>query len=153
MKIQMRDAGFQVRPFLLALALNAIWINASEVFRYFVFVMPMMRAALPGVDNVAPMDVQVFLIWGAWDTILLVFATLVVTLWITVFGNGTKQAIAAGAIVWAGIFCIFWLAMLNMNLATPAIAATALSLAFIEMIVAALITRWALLTQPSGTPR
>lgn len=135
---------FPVRAFLVALGLNAIWINASEVFRYFVFVMPMMRAALPNVGNVAPMNVPVFLVWGLWDTILLVFSTLVTTLWLIVFGSGFRQAVLAGIALWAGIFGIFWIAMLNMNLAPPAIAALALPLALVEMIVAALITRWAL---------
>lgn len=40
---------FAWRALLLILLVNAPWINASEVFRYFVFVMPMMRAALPQV--------------------------------------------------------------------------------------------------------
>lgn len=136
--------AFPVRGFILALGVNAIWINASEVFRYFVFVMPMMREALPGVENVAPMNVPIFLVWGVWDTVLLVFSTLMTTLWLAVFGSHVRQAIAAGAAIWGGVFCIFWIAMLNMNIATPAVAGVASLFALIEMVVAALITRWAL---------
>lgn len=137
--------SFPVQGFVLALGLNALWINASEVARYFIFVMPMMRAALPGVDNVAPMNLGVFLAWGVWDTILLVFSTFVAVLWLTVFGRSVWTAFAAGAAIWAGVFCIFWLAMLNMNLSAMSIVGIALPMALIEMIVAALITRWALL--------
>ncbi len=137
---------FPMQGFALALGLNALWINASEVARYFILVMPMMRAKLPGVDNVAPMNVWIFLSWGAWDTVLLIFSTFVTVLWLTVFGDGIKTAIAAGAAIWAGVFCIFWLGMLNMNLATMNILVAALPWALIEMIAAALITRWALLT-------
>ncbi len=34
-------------PFTVALIVNFVWINAPEVFRYFAFVMPMMREAFP----------------------------------------------------------------------------------------------------------
>ena len=51
-------------PSTMALIVNFIWINASEVFRYFAFVMPMMREAFPMVPNVAPMNLPVFMIWG-----------------------------------------------------------------------------------------
>lgn len=139
-----KNQAFPGRGFILALGVNAVWINASEVFRYFVFVMPMMREALPGVENVAPMNVPIFLVWGIWDTVLLVFSTLMTTLWLAVFGSHVRQAIAAGAAIWGGVFCIFWIAMLNMNIATPAVAGIALLFALIEMVVAALITRWAL---------
>ncbi len=130
---------------MFALVINAVWINASEIFRYFVFVMPMMRAEFPGIVDIAPMNVAVFLAWGIWDIILLFFATSVSALWLTLRGHSVKEAILAGASIWAGVFGIFWLAMLNMNLATLKIVAVALPLALLEMIVAALITRWALM--------
>ena len=46
--------------FLFALLVTTVWINASQVFRYFVFVMPMMHEALSGVGNFAPMDLIIF---------------------------------------------------------------------------------------------
>ena len=48
--------------FLPVLLANFVWINASEVFRYFAFVMPMMRQALPQVPDVAPMSVAIFMV-------------------------------------------------------------------------------------------
>jgi hypothetical protein len=129
---------------IAAFAANFVWINLSEVFRYFVFVMPMMREALPGVPNVAPMNPVVFLIWGLWDTLLIV--TLVVTAWLFLekFGHTIGNALLAGTFFWLSVFCILWLALLNMRLATLEIALIALPLALIEMWIGALLTYWSL---------
>jgi len=123
---------------VFALILNFIWINISEVFRYFVFIMPMMRDAFPMIPDVAPMNLGVFMIWGVWDTILVATATIVPWLVLTVFGMSAKNAVLGGTGVWIGVFGILWLGIFNMNLATPTIVFTALSLAWLEMVVAAL---------------
>ncbi len=123
----------------LALLCNAIWINASEVFRYFVFVMPMMRESLAGVADVAPMSLPVFLIWGVWDTILVCVVTGFIWIALDYFGNKQKIALLAGSGVWLAIFGILWLGLFNMNLATIEILIIALPLSWLEMIVAALI--------------
>ncbi len=129
-------------PVLLA---NLIWINASEVFRYFAFVMPMMRQALPQVPNVAPMSLPIFLIWGVWDTILLLAVSSLAWLFLTRYDATIRNALISGTALWCTIFVIFWLGTFNMNLATPRILAVALPLAWIEMVVAALIVRWGIL--------
>lgn len=126
---------------LTALAINAIWINASEIFRYFVFVMPMMREAFSTVPGIAPMNVPVFLSWGIWDLLLISAATGFTWLVLDRFGATWRVAIGAGTMVWAAIFGILWLGLWNMNLATPAILAVALPLAWVEMVIAALIVR------------
>jgi hypothetical protein len=128
----------------MALLLNMLWINASEVFRYFVFIMPMMRAALPDIPDVAPMDLPTFLIWGIWDTILIFAITGFSWLVFARAGATRANAVYAGTAAWLGIFVILWVGLFNMNLATPAIVLTALPLAWFEMIVAALIVRWCL---------
>jgi len=125
--------------FIWALALNFAWINASEVFRYFVFVMPMIRDTLSMAPDVAPMDWQVFLVWGIWDTILVCVATAIPWMVMTLFGGHLRNAVAAGTGTWLAVFVIFWLGTYNMNLATPEIVLTALPLAWLEMCVAALI--------------
>lgn len=135
-------APFPTRAFLLTATVNAVWINASEIFRYFLFVMGMMREALPQIHNVAPMNLQVFLIWGVWDTILLLFATGFVWLWLERWGHTLTQALIAGTLVWLGVFGTLWIGLWNMNLATLSILAAALPLAWVEMLVAALITYW-----------
>ncbi|MEO1574878.1 MAG: hypothetical protein AAFU65_07950 [Pseudomonadota bacterium] len=125
-----------------AFLVNLLWINASEVFRYFVFVMPMMREAFPGVPDVAPMSLPVFLIWGVWDTIVVSAATLLPWMAMRVFGASPHRAVAYGSGVWLCVFVVLWLGLLNMNLATPRVVAVALPLAWLEMVVAALIVWW-----------
>jgi hypothetical protein len=136
--------GAPVAGLGLAVVLNLIWVNLSEVARYFLFVMPMMRAALPEVDGVAPMNLPVFLIWGVWDTIVIAAITGVSWLVFAQFGRTVQVAIAAGTATWLAIFVVLWLGMFNMNLATAAIVLTALPLAWIELVIAALIVRWCL---------
>lgn len=131
------------KAFAAALLANALWINASEIFRYFVFVMPMMRAALPDAPNVAPMDLNVFLVWGVWDAILLSAVTLGAWICLDRFGDSLGAAIAAGGALWAAIFGLLWLGLFNMNLATPAILAVALPLSLLELVVAAVIVQQA----------
>ena len=129
-------------PIASALIANFIWINLSEVFRYFAFIMPMMRDALPMVPDVAPMNLTVFMIWGIWDSILVATATIIPWLVLNVLGGTVKNAVLAGTGVWISVFSILWLGIYNMNLTTSAIVLTALSLAWFEMIVAALVVWW-----------
>lgn len=131
------------RAILTALIANTVWINASEVFRYFLFVMPMMRAAFPEVPDIAPMSVSVFLVWGVWDAVLIAVATGAAWLAFDRYGEGWRVALAAGAAVWLAVFVILWLGLYNMNLATPGILAVALPLALVEMVVAAFLVLWA----------
>jgi hypothetical protein len=140
-----KPAAIFPRPFWIAMAMNLVWINASEVFRYFAFVMPMMREALPGVVDVAPMNLPVFLIWGLWDTVLVVVTTTIIWLGLMLKGSSIGMTIAAGSFVWLTVFVILWLGLFNMNLATPEILGVALPLAWVEMVVAAFITRWNLI--------
>lgn len=136
------DAPLSRRPILWTLLLLAVWINASEVFRYFVFVMPMMRETLSALPDVAPMNLPIFLIWGIWDTILLLAVAGFVWLFLDRFGHGPGQAVLAGTLVWVAIFGILWLGLYNMNLATPSILAIALPLSWLELVIAALIVHW-----------
>jgi hypothetical protein len=132
------------KALFVALALNFLWINVSEVFRYFAFVMPMMREALSMVPDVAPMSIPVFLIWGVWDTIVILAATFSSWLVFERFGYSMRNAVLAGSALWLAIFAVIWLALLNMNLATTKIILTALPLAWLEMVIAAMIVRWIL---------
>ena len=130
------------RAFWIALGINLIWINASEIFRYFLFVMPMMQSELSVIDGFAPMNIAVFLIWGIWDTILVFAATFFCWLILERFGSSVRTALFAGTAIWMTVFVILWLGLLNMNLATYNMVLIALPLAWIEMIVAALIVRY-----------
>ena len=130
------------RSFFLVLALNTLWINVSEVFRYFVFVMPMMREHLSALSQVAPMNLGIFGMWAVWDTILILAVTG--GLWISLlqFGVTKRNVFIAASCIWASIFGIFWLAMLNMKLANLEILAVALPLSWVELYLAGLIVYW-----------
>ena len=136
----------RLSPFVMALFINFLWINASEVFRYFAFVMPMMRDAFSVLPDVAPMNLPVFMIWGVWDTVLVMTATLLPWMALQVFGASALRAVLYGTGVWVVVFVILWLGLYNMNLATPRILAIALPLAWIEMVIASLIV-WKVTTK------
>ncbi|MEL7388672.1 MAG: hypothetical protein AAFN76_02720, partial [Pseudomonadota bacterium] len=90
---------------------------------------------------IAPMNLTVFVIWGVWDSILVLSATLIPWLWMQHWGASKTSALLAGSFVWMTIFVILWLGLFNMNLATAAILSVALPLAWLEMVVASLIVR------------
>ena len=133
---------FVSRGVIITLLVNGVWINASEIFRYFLFVMPMMRETFPQISDVAPMTLPVFLIWGIWDTVLLFAVTGFVWLYLERFGASFSNAVLAGTLVWLSIFGIFWLGLYNMNLATLSILSIALPLSWLELAIAALIVNW-----------
>lgn len=128
--------------FLFTCIITTLWINASEVFRYFAFIMPMMQNYLAALPNVAQMNIPIFLVWGIWDTILTLAVTGFAWIYFDRFGSGFLSAIISGTLVWAGIFVILWLGLYNMNLANSAILSIALPLSWLEMVVAALIVNW-----------
>lgn len=132
-------ARVPARAFVLACVIVSIWINASEIFRYFVFVMPLTRATLAMVPDVAPMSVPVFLVWGLWDTLLVVMNVLLTWICAQAFGANLRSAVVAGTLAWLSVFVLFWMAMLNMNLAAPATVAIALPLAWAELVVGSLL--------------
>lgn len=129
---------FSEKPIKLVL-ITSIWINASEVFRYFVIVMPAVRKNLPTVANVAPMDWWVFSIWGVWDTILTISIVFISWLCSVIYGNTLRAIFIAGTTCWATLFVLFWLAMVNMNLSGLNLLAITLPLSWFEMLVDALI--------------
>ncbi len=129
-----------VRRFVVVSLIVSLWVIAGETFRYFVVVMPGLRSHLSMVPNVAPMDTKVFCVWSAWMmtlTFCLVFMTWIVA---QRFGNSTQMAVIAGTISWCFFFVLFWVGMVNMNLAPVGLALVALPLAWIELVVASLIS-------------
>jgi hypothetical protein len=131
---------FNLKKFILTTLIVSIWINLSEVFRYFVIVMPKTREYLSMVPGIAPMNWSVFASWGVWDTILTGLVIFVYWLVAQRFGNNRMSAVLAGTISWMLLFVLFWLAMINMALAPVEIALIALPLAWFEMIVASWIS-------------
>jgi len=132
------------RTFLLTFTITTLWINASEVFRYFAFIMPMMQNHLAALPDVAQMNIPIFMIWGIWDTILTFAVVGFSWIYFERMGFGVRNAIISGTLVWASIFVILWLGLYNMNLASLAILSIALPLSWLEMIVAALLVNWSM---------
>lgn len=128
--------------FLKTLFINFLWQNFSEICRYFLVVMPMMREAFPQIPDIAPMNIPVFMIWSVWGMILLITQTIFTWTYLEHYGNNTKNAVQIGTLVWIAIFGILWLALYNMNLATLPIMGYALALSWVEMLVASLIVAY-----------
>ena len=133
------QSAFNTRQFAIVVLLVSIWVNVSEVFRYFIIVMPETRDFLSVVPGVAPMNLSVFAIWGAWD--MLLTASTVFMFWLTsqVFGNNYRSVVVAGTMSWVFFFVLFWVAMYNMALAHLSLALKALPLAWLELVVASYI--------------
>ena len=131
---------FEFKQFFVFTLIVSIWVNLSEVFRYFVILMPATRQFLKMVPDVAPMNWAVFSVWGVWDTILT--ASLVFMYWLMTqtFGNTTRSILLTGTAFWSFLFLLFWIGMCNMGLAEPKLALIALPLAWFEMVVACFIT-------------
>lgn len=128
--------------FTTALLINLVWINASEVFRYFVLLMPMLKQAYPQISGVAAMDVTIFAIWGLWDTLLWLGICGFSWLYLERFGSTLSRALQAGTLFWLIAFVLLWVGVYNMGLSKPNILAIALPLSWLEMVIAALIMRW-----------
>ena len=101
--------------------------------------MPVLRRDFTGVPDVAPMDWWVFSIWGAWDTILSASIVFISWLCFNQFRRLTKSILLSGITCWTMFFLLFWIGMVNMNLANPKILICVLPLCLFETIIAAWI--------------
>ncbi len=133
----MNQNTFNLKSFLLITLITSIWINASDVFRYFMFVMPRMKEFFPGRNDIAKMDWEIFSIWGLWDTLLTASLVFITFLFVTVFGNSLKSIFSAATMVWLAIFMIFWVATANMGLSNWSILWITLPLSWAEMVIGA----------------
>lgn len=136
------QSSFNSRQFIIHVLLVSIWINISEVFRYFAIVMPEGRSFLTALPGALPMSLPVFAVWGVWDTLFTGFVVFLFWLVAQVFGNNRRSILLAGTIGWAGFFLLFWVGFCNMGLASPLLALKALPLAWFEVVVACAIASW-----------
>ena len=130
---------FVAKDFIVITLLTSIWVNASEVFRYFVLVRPEMHEYLSTVPNVANMNFAIFAIWGLWDTLLTALYVFLFWLCANVFGNNVKSILISGVMSWCFFFLLFWVGMANMNLSNWGYLLIVLPLALIETLIAAYI--------------
>ena len=135
----MINQNFVFKQFAIITLIVSIWINISEVFRYFVLVMPRVKSFFGNQSGIAEMDLGIFSIWGLWD--MLLTAVLVFFFWLysKSFGNTNTSVLISGLLVWLSIFVIFWVATANMGLSDWKILLITLPLSLLEMIVGAWI--------------
>ena len=108
--------NFKLKQFVIITLITSIWVNISEVFRYFVLVMPRVKSFFDNKTGVAEMDWEIFAIWGFWDTLLTAVLVFIFWLYAKSFGFTAKSALVSGTIVWSAVFVIFWVATANMGL-------------------------------------
>lgn len=130
---------FPWRAFVLTTFAASMWVHASEHFRYMLFVRPMLMESLSMVPGVAPMNLPVFLSWGAWNTMLAAMTVLTYWLYARVFGESVRSAVIAGTLSWLSSFVFFWHAFVNLNLARLADLFVEPPMSWLELVVASLI--------------
>jgi hypothetical protein len=127
------------KKFLVIFLLVSIWVNASEVVRYFLVVIPEMRSFLSMVPNIAPMDLGIFSIWGIWDSILTGLTVFMYYLYSEKFGRSNSSILISGTLSWAFFFVLYWIAMPNQSLASWSFILIPLVWAWVELVVASYI--------------
>ncbi len=130
---------FVVKDFIIITFITSLWVNASEVFRYFVIVRPEMQHYLSAIDNVADMNWPIFIIWGFWDTLLSALYVFLYWLCLNVFGKNKQAILISGITSWCFFFVLFWVGMANMNLSSWNFTGIVLPLALLETLVASCI--------------
>lgn len=135
----MINQNFVFKQFVIITLIVSIWINISEVFRYFVFVIPRVKSFFGNQSGIAEMDLGIFSIWGFWDTLLTAVLVFIFWLYAKSFGNNNKSILVSGILVWLSVFVIFWVATANMGLSSWKILLITLPLSLLEMIIGAWI--------------
>lgn len=129
------NSKFNLKQFVIITLITSIWINASEVFRYFIFVMQRVKVFFDGKSGVAEMDFIIFSIWGLWDTLLTAVLVFIFWLYSNTFGNNNRSIIMSSTIVWLSIFVVFWVATANMGLCKWNLLLITLPLSWFEMVI------------------
>jgi len=130
------------KAFWEALVLNFVWINLSEVARYFLLIKPMLHEAFPGEDHIAAVTPAIFASWMVWDTVLILAATGFYWMFLRQLSPSLKTALLGATWFTFTVFGLIWLGIANMGLAPASFIGAALPLAWLEQAVAALIVLW-----------
>lgn len=135
----MSESPVTGRQFWIALAINSVWINASEIWRYLVIIKPLLHETFPGRTDIAPFTLPIFGLWSIWDIWLVFAATGFFWLYLNWAGRTIRQSLIAATFFTITVFGLLWFAVANMGLAPMRFFWTALPLAWAEQAVAALI--------------
>ena len=136
----MNQPDFNLKHFIVITLLASIWINISEVFRYFLIVMPQVKSFFNDRPEIATMDWGIFIIWTIWD--MLLTAILVFFFWLVaqVYGNSKRSILISSSVICVAIFVMFWVATANMGMSYWKPLVIILPLCWIEMFIGTWIT-------------
>ncbi len=84
------------------------------------------------------MNLPVFMIWRVWDTIPVLTATFLPWMALKAFGASALCAVLYGS----GVCTILWLGPYSVNMASAGVLAFVHPMAWVEVVVAALIVWW-----------
>lgn len=135
----MYNKSFNIRHFIVITLITSIWINASEVFRYFILVVPRVKAYWNNLEFVADMSIGIFAIWGLWDTILTAMVVYIFWLYSRVYGNNIRSVITSSILSWMFFFVLYWVGAANMGYSDWKILWITLPLSLLELLVASFI--------------
>ena len=135
----MNVSSFQLKQFSLIVLLVSLWVHASEVFRYFVLVMPKMKTYWKGQEGIAEMNLGIFSIWGIWDTLLTALLVFFFWMYAQIYGNNGKSILKSSTISWLFVFVIFWVAAANMGYSDWSMLMITLPLSWLELLIATAI--------------
>ena len=133
---------FLLKDFIIVVLITSVWVNLSEVLRYFFIVIPEVKTYLSVVPEVAEVNIGILIIWGLWDTLLTALIVFIFWLYAQKFGNSIKSVVAAGIISWCFFFVLFWVGLANMGLSSWQFLLIVLPLALLETLVASLIASY-----------
>lgn len=127
-----------------AFAINFLWINLSETWRYLVVIRPALQDLFSPSAGIAEMSLPILASWMVWDTVLIMAATGFYWLWVQRFGRNWRSIMQASGAFTLTVFGLVWLGVVNMGFVPPRFLILALPLAFAEQMVAAwIVARWA----------
>ena len=130
---------FEWKQFLVITLITSLWVNASEIFRYFVLVIPRVKEYWDDRVGIAEMDAGIFAIWGLWDSLLTAMMVLLCWLYLCRFGYSIRSSIVSGTLSWLFIFVLFWVAAANMGYTDWSILWITIPLSWLEMIIGSII--------------
>jgi len=133
---------FEIKQFVIATLITSIWVHIGEVTRALFVAFPRMEAFFDGRITLIGLDqfsLGVALVWGVWDTLLTAVLVFIFWLCAQAFGNNLKSIVISGTTTSFATIGIFWIATVNTGLGDWATAFILFPLAWVELVVGALI--------------
>jgi len=131
---------FIIKDFIIITLFTSIWVNVSELIRYFGYVRPKMMDYFTAIPNMGEIwNLQIIIVWGVFDTLLTALYVFLFWLCAQVFGNNSKSILVSGFMSWCFFFVLFWVGSANMHLANWNNLPVVLPMALLETLVASYI--------------